>query len=87
MIVEKFASFPSEIQDLLRSGLLNVAVARYKNIKTMGTLGLLIREILELDNKVKDGFNEWIDPMGEMIKWMGLDEGPGIAEAGNHIVI
>jgi hypothetical protein len=45
----------------------------------MGALGFLIRQILELDNQVKDGFNEWIDPLSEMIKWMGSDESPKIA--------
>lgn len=47
----------------------------------MGTLGLLVREIAELDNKVKDGFNEWVEPIGELIKWTGSEEA-GTAEAG-----
>jgi len=40
----------------------------------MGALGLLVREIAELDNKVKDGFNEWVEPIGELIKWTGSEE-------------
>jgi hypothetical protein len=39
----------------------------------MSALGFIIRQILELDSQVKDGFNEWIDPLNEMIKWMGSD--------------
>lgn len=63
-LIDRFESFKPEIQDAIRSGLLNAAVARYTNIKAMGALGLLVREIAELDNKVKDGFNEWVEPIG-----------------------
>lgn len=73
-VIEKFEKFPPEIQDAIRSGILNVAIGRYRNIKALGSLGLFIREIIELDNKVKDGFKEWIDPLGELIKWMASEE-------------
>ena len=59
-LIDRFESFKPEIQDAIRSGLLNAAVARLANIKAMRALGLLVREIAELDNKVKDGFNEWL---------------------------
>lgn len=43
VVIEKFPKFQTEIQDAIRSGLLNVAVNRYKNIRAMGALGMLVR--------------------------------------------
>jgi hypothetical protein len=51
----------------------------------MGALGLFVREVIELDSQAKDGFAEWVEPMGEFIRWMGADDSPTVAEAGTFL--
>ena len=43
------------MQDQLRTGLLNAVISRNNNLRTVGALGLLIREIVEKDDE-NDGF-------------------------------
>ena len=59
-IVENFSNFNPDIQDALRSGLLNCVLARANDMKCMSGLGLLIRQIVEVDNQSQGGFDEWV---------------------------
>lgn len=50
-LVEKVSSLPDPLQDTVRSGLLSAVLARQGNLKCMGALGLLLREVVEKDNE------------------------------------
>jgi hypothetical protein len=39
----------------------------------MGALGLLLRELIEIDSG-NGGFNEWVEPLGELLKWLASDD-------------
>ena len=45
-IIESFSSFPSAIQDAIRSSVLNCVLARAKDLKSMSALALLIRQVV-----------------------------------------
>lgn len=43
----------------IRSGLLSVVVAQQNNLRTVGGVALLVRELLE-----QDGVEPWVEPLG-----------------------
>ena len=72
------------MQDGLRSGLLNAVIARNQDEKAINALGHLVREIVERDHE-NEGFKEWLEPLEELIKWMGSEE-EGAAETGTQAI-
>lgn len=53
----------------VRSALLSVVVAQQGNLRAVAELGLLVREVLEID-----GVEPWVEPLGELMKWAASDE-------------
>ena len=58
-IIASFSSLNENLQDAVRSGLLNSVLALQCSLKCMSALGLLIRELIEIDNS-HGAFNEWL---------------------------
>lgn len=61
--------------------MLNCVVALYENLKCIQGLGLLIREIIEIDS-----IDPWLEPFGELLNWVSSDES-AIVEAGIEFFI
>ena len=53
----------------MRSGLLSIVVAQQNNLRTVGGIALLVRELLE-----QDGIEPWVEPLGELMKWAESEE-------------
>ena len=82
-LVDIVSSLPESLQDTVRSGLLSAVLARQNDLRTLAALGLLLREVVEKDNE-NGNFEEWIEPLGELIKWMGSEE-EGTADSGTFL--
>jgi hypothetical protein len=55
---------------------MNCVVALYEDLRCVQALGLLIREIVEIDS-----LDPWLEPFTELLSWVSSDE-PAIVEAG-----
>ena len=71
VVVDLFNDLSNDIQDVvilvtqeIRSGLLSVVVAQANELKIVAAVGLLTREIIEID-----GVEPWVEPLGELMNW------------------
>ena len=55
----------------VRSGILSIVVAQHSNLRTVGALALIVRELIE-----SDGVEPWVEPLSELMRWAETEELP-----------
>ena len=53
----------------VRSGVLSVVVAQQGNLRAVGAVALIVREMVQMD-----GVEPWVEPLGELMRWAGGEE-------------